>query len=330
MKKLKVITSSPGLSGAGLISDYLLSRDDFVSPFKKKPDQDQQSEFRFVCDPGGLNSLYEGFYENFSINNASYVFYEFKKYLNNLRKLSIQKVGGNTKLYNKSFFLEAEKFQKKIIKIKYFGLPQYFRIGLSKKNKILWKILSNFKSAQEFKLLEMIVPVERKIFEKEAKIFINRVLKTLSKSNNKHIVIDQGANFLNPEKSTIFFSNKKIILITRDPRSIFSSMKTRKSLSYPGHNVNVFIKWFENIMKLRKKIKNRNIIILRYEDFILKHKKESKRLLNFLGLKDKKNYNFDILKSKKNIYKAKLNLTKYEINTIEKKLKKFLQWPKRN
>ena len=87
----KVITASPGLSGAGLIFDYLLSRKDFVSPFKKYPDQDQQAEFRFVTDPGGLNSLYNGFYKNFSINNSAYVFDEFNKYLKKLKKLSIKK-----------------------------------------------------------------------------------------------------------------------------------------------------------------------------------------------------------------------------------------------
>ena len=41
MKKIKVITSSPGLSGAGLIFDYLLDREDFVSPFKNFPDEDK-------------------------------------------------------------------------------------------------------------------------------------------------------------------------------------------------------------------------------------------------------------------------------------------------
>ena len=50
MRKLKVITASPGLSGAGLIFDYLLSRKDFVSPFKKIPDGDQQTEFRFISE----------------------------------------------------------------------------------------------------------------------------------------------------------------------------------------------------------------------------------------------------------------------------------------
>ena len=33
MKRLKVVNISPGLSGAGLISDFLLNRKDFTNPF---------------------------------------------------------------------------------------------------------------------------------------------------------------------------------------------------------------------------------------------------------------------------------------------------------
>ena len=41
MQYLKVITTSPGLSGGGVIFDYLLDRNDFISPFKQNPDKDQ-------------------------------------------------------------------------------------------------------------------------------------------------------------------------------------------------------------------------------------------------------------------------------------------------
>ena len=44
MKNLKVVVISPGLSGAGLISDYLLNRNDFASPFNL------ESEFRLLHD----------------------------------------------------------------------------------------------------------------------------------------------------------------------------------------------------------------------------------------------------------------------------------------
>ena len=103
-------------------------------------------------------------------------------------------------------------------------------------------------------------------------------------------------------------------------------MKIRKSLAYPGHDIKIFCEWYKNIMKNYNKIKENNILIkIKYENFILNHE-ESKKLLKFLKIKDVKK-KFDILESKKNIFKAKKNLTNKEIKYIEKKLKKYLQWP---
>ena len=66
----------------------------------------------------------------------------------------------------------------------------------------------------------------------------------------KNIVIDQGGIFLNPIASTKYYGqNRKIIFVTRNPKAIFSSMKRRNSLGYPGNNVKVFVKWYNNIKK---------------------------------------------------------------------------------
>ena len=330
MKNLNVIIASPGLSGAGLIFDYLLDRKDFVSPFKEYPDKDQQSEFRFVTDPGGLNSLYEGFYKNFSTNNCAYVFDEFNKYLKKISQLTIIENNKKKKLYNSYFFTEIKKFKKKIIKLSYYGLPQFYRLGLSKKDRIVWRISNRFKSAQESKFLQMILPVDEKIFINESKKLINKILYSNVKNKKKNMVIDQGANFWKPELSTIFYSNKKIILITRDPRSIFASMKSRKSLSYPGHNVNVFIDWYQSIISRIGSFKNsKNVLLVKYENFIINHNNESKKLLKFLKIKKTDKNTFNIKDSKKNIYKADKVLTKKEKHLIETKLKKYLQWPKK-
>ena len=329
MKYLKVITTSPGLSGAGLIFDYLLDRSDFISPFKKNPDKDQQSEFRFVTDPGGLNSLYEGFYKNFSTHNCAYVYDEFNKYLKKISQLTILENNKKKKIYNNYFFNEVEKFKKKIIKSSYYGLPQFYRLGLSKRDKIVWKLSNRFKSAQETKFLKMVLPVEEKIFIKESIKLLDKILYSSSKNKKKHIVIDQGANFWRPELSTIFYSDKRIILITRDPRSIFASMKLRKSLAYPGHDVNTFINWYKSIISKIKLPKNsKNILSIKYEEFILNHEQESKKLLKFLKIKRKNSFNLE--QSKKNIYKANNVLTRKEKHLIEIKLKKYLQWPKKN
>ena len=330
MKYLKVITASPGLSGAGLIFDYLLDRDDFISPFKEHPDTDQQSEFRFITDPGGLNSLYEGFYKNFSINNCAYVYDEFNRYLKKISGLTIKEKNKKKKLYNSHFFKELDKFKKKIIKSSYYGLPQFFRLGLGKKDRLVWKFMNQFKSAQESKFLKMVLPADEKIFIKESIKLIDKVLYSSNKNKKKHIVIDQGANFWEPESSTKFYSNKKIILITRDPRSIFASMKSRKSLSYPGHNVTIFIDWYQSIIsKIRTFKKSKNVLLIKYENFIINHRNESKKLLKFLKIKkiDKNTFNID--DSRKNIYKADKVLTKKEKHLIETKLKIYLQWPKK-
>ena len=54
---------------------------------------------------------------------------------------------------------------------------------------------------------------------------------------------------MKPNSSTIFYgNNRKVIIVSRDPRAIYSSMKKRNSLSYPGNDIKVFVKWYKNIM----------------------------------------------------------------------------------
>ena len=203
-------------------------------------------------------------------------------------------------------------------------------MGLGKKDRFVWKLTNKFKSAQESKFLQMVLPVDEKIFINESKKLIDKVLYSLNNNKRKNVVIDQGANFWKPELSTIFYSNKKIILITRDPRSIFASMKLRKSLSYPGHDVNIFIEWYQSIIsRIGSSKKSKNVLLIKYESFIINHHNESKKLLKFLKIKKVDKNRFNIDESRKNIYKANKVLTKKEKYLIETKLKKYLQWPKK-
>ncbi len=322
MKNLKVITVSPGLSGAGLISDYLLNRDDFINPFNL------EAEFRLLHDPRGIHNLYKGLYENFSVNNSAYFFNEFEKYIFSLKNLSSKINNKKTYLYNSNFFNEVKKYLKEISLISYYGLPEFFRLGFNFNDKFKWRILRISKSSQEVKFCKMRIPVQKEIFLKKTKIFLNKILFILSGKKKTNFVIDQGGNFWDPIKSTQYFDNRKIVLITRDPRSIFSSMKTRKSLAYPGHDIKIFCDWYKNIMKNYNKTKESNLLMkIKYENFILNHEKESKKLLKFLNIKNLKKKNFDISNSRKNIFKAREYLTTKELQYIEKKLKKYLQWP---
>ena len=171
-----VIVTSAGLSGAGAISDYLLSRSDFTSPFKNKLDYKQDYELRMVADPFGIDHLYQNFYENFSINNAAYSLFQFTNYINNLKK--IKDVLSKKPIYNKFFFDQVELYKKKIVKLSYYGLPQHYSISMSPYQKLTWRI-SNYnqsKFAQETNFYKMVIPVNKKKFMSVTNKFLLKVI----------------------------------------------------------------------------------------------------------------------------------------------------------
>ena len=147
-----------------------------------------------------------------------------------------------------------------------------------------------------------------------------------NKKSKKNIVIDQAANILNPLESSIFFGNRKIIIVLRDPRSVYASMKKRKSFGFPGYDIKIFVKWFKKTIDHITKINSKLILKIYFEDFILHKKKNIKKIEKFLKLKNEKNISFDFEKSQKNIFKALDILTKKELNYINKELKKYFIW----
>ncbi len=216
-----IIVLGSGNSGAGAIRDYLMSRQDFQSPFGKQ-------EFRIINDPDGLNDLYLNLYENFSINNAANAVYNFFLFINNCYNSRLNK---REKIYNKSIILLTKKYISKIIKVEYNGAPRFYldKINNIKKVNFYFSRFVLKKKAKNIKLLKMIVPVNKKEFLKYTQKFIFDIFKQTKNFNSKkNIVIEQGGNFWSPVSSTIFYgNNREIVLVSRDPKAIYSSMKNR-------------------------------------------------------------------------------------------------------
>ncbi len=317
-----VTIASPGNSGGGAIHDYLLSRDDFISPF-------QGEEFRLIHDPYGINNLYENLYQNFSLNNSSEAFYQFKKYCLNLKNLKSDKT--NKLIYGKNFYSLSAKYLNNISLLGYKGIPQFKSISLDYKKKIAFKFKKKFLGYKIFEHgnYEMQIPVNENKFLSET----NKFLKSLFRSNcknlkNKNIILDQSTSFWMPEIISRYLDNYKIILVTRDPRSVFYSMKSRSSFAYPGYDLKKFVKWYDEIFKKKKlfNIKNnKNLIHLKFEEFFKEDfcKIKFEKFLSIPTMSTKK---FDFKFTRNNIYKAKKNLSKYELKYIEKNLKDYLQW----
>ena len=142
----------------------------------------------------------------------------------------------------------------------------------------------------------------------------------------KNIILDQSASYWRPDRYFRYFNNLKIIIINRDPRSIYYSMSSRNSKAYPSESVKTFCNWYKYIRGKQFKIKNKNIYCIQYEKFVNNFKIESKKLNRFLNIKELNTTNFDLNYSKKNVYKAKFQLKKSDQLYIKKNLKNFLYW----
>lgn len=317
-----IITSSSGNSGGGLIYDLLKNRKDFADPFKG-------NEFRIISDPSGINNIHNSFYDNYSINNSSKSIEEFLNYISGIKK--IKSVYTNKKLYDKKFYELTINYIKEITALEYYAMPQFKYVSLSLIKKIQffieYKIFS--KKVNNIKIFKMITPIDENTFLLKTKKFIENIIKNNLKEDNiknKKIILDQAINYWRPMDYFKYFDNLKIIIINRDPRSVFYSMKSRNSRAYPGSNIKLFADWYKRIREQQNKFDKNKILEIKYENFIKNFKKEDDKLCNFLKISSNHGNKDIIKKSYKNIYKARNNLSFGELKYIEKKLNKYLNW----
>ena len=312
-------------SGSSAVYDYLVSRNDCVSPFGV-------NEFRLCVDPLGLHNLYLNFYKNHSFMSASNARYDFLDYTNKLENLFVyESKGVKKKLYNKNFSLISENFINRVTKSKFYGRPQFSKFKLNKFENFLLKIKKNYSS-----FFPIIVPETKEKFLIEAKKYINNITqnnlhKKLRKDSN--IILNQSINIFDPIESSNYFENRKIIYVTRDPRDMFSSMKSNQSGASPCENVNLFIEWYQHYFdndEFKKRLKHKDIIHVKFKDFVTNFEKENLRICKFLRIKSKFTFKkndrlFDLNVSKKNLTKYINYLSNEENNLIKKKLNKFLE-----
>ncbi len=318
-KNKKIIIMGSGNSGAGALHDYLVSRQDSFSPFNGY-------EFRLINDPDGLDWLYNSLYTNFNINNCALSFLRFKRYIQRLIKSN----------YNRKYLLYDDqvnkltlKFIDNITEINYNGAPLFYLDKFSKLEKSIFYIKRYLlkKKTREIDLLNMRLPVKKEKFLLEAINYINNIF-SLSKDYNeeKNIIINQGGSFWSPQSSTKYYgSNTYQIIVTRDPKAIFWSMKRRNSLSYPGNNLNMFVNWYKKIMENVNKEEHKKTIIIKYENFFMNFNKEKEKLCEELNININDPDNFDLDYTKKNLFKFIKNLSSEEISFINKELKDYIQ-----
>lgn len=318
-----VVTISPGNSGGGAVHDFIKLNTRYTSPVKGH-------EFRLLQDPDGLLNLYKNFYEDFTLNNCSNALNRFRIYTRSLSRLKMKVGNKNIRIFDKKFIEITNNFINKITLINYSAYPQFYKIQTSFSEKLIMGIKSRFLNIKHNhqNKFSMILPVDEKIFLIEVKKYLKKIFQSNSKKNQK-VILDQPISIWNYNRIFKFFDDVKIIIVTRDPRSIFYSMKSRSSKGYPGADIKKFVIWYDYIIKkfysiYQKNLNNKRILKINFENFV-SDQKLKKKILKFI--KDKEIDNkFDFSKSKINAYKAKKLLSNKEQLFIKKKLKFFLQW----
>ena len=292
-------------SGSGVVNDYLSSREDFSNPLG-------DNEFRIVSDPMGLQYLYNICYNNPGLLSSAYGFDQYIRYISNLQKYTSYLAPNiKGKLYNKKLITITNKFIKNITKLNYYAMPHYSKVNLTFSDEIKYKIALKLKKEnKDTKFTNIIIPKDKKIFTKEAKNYLEKIIKeaTIHKIKTQNIVLNNAIDVFNPIEASKFFKNPKIIIVQRDPRDIFSSMKMGKAGAAPYYDVNIFIDWYKHFFcgkNFKKILSNKKILKIDFENFVTNFDKENERLCKFLEVTKKfklqNESSFNLKVSKKNL-----------------------------
>lgn len=313
----KIIVIGTGWSGSGAVFDYLAGRkSDVAAPLG-------DTEFRIVSDPGGLFLLYNTLKYSFSIHNADNAIKSFFLLCRDI----------NRRLSCKESFIPiniVKEFLERICLIQYSGTPDYEVKKLKRLKKLFIVLMRNYQNrhGRRSQLFPMYYPVSDQQFFHESEKFIDAVLQYNCKELNSYSfsVINHGGTFWNPITSTQFYGNRKVLLVTRDPRDIYIEVHGRGN-AYPADDVKTFCLWYKDMMKriTESEHKHEDVFHIRFEKFVNNFHEEKVRLDNFLALDSSGSSNYNPERSKKNIGKFSHSLPKEEISVIEHELMEFIK-----
>ncbi len=307
-----IIVLGTTYSGSGAVYDYLSGRGDLYDPL-------QGIEYQLPQMPNGLMTL-EAITENaFHPGTADYVLNQFEKIIKNLsRSETIYRYG---KGYTSKIPLFEKLINEFIEEICAAKLPMrlHWHRSMNSQSSIKYFFLKlkNYLGINE-KFPSTRLLISREDFIVAAQKLHNKLFQ--KNSDKRPILLNQAGSGWNPIESTKYFLNRKVILVTRDPRDQFAELKQyRKIISAEG-----FINWYKEMQRRLKEIDNPNILCLSFEDFVYKNKKMINALCEHVSLKPNISSSYEPNLSIKNIGKYKKIINKNEIDIIESRLTEYI------
>ena len=307
-----IITLGTTKSGSGAVFDYLSGRGDLHDPL-------QGTEYQLPQMPNGLMTL-EAISKNaFHPPTADFALSQFEKMTKKLsRSETFWSYGKSYDSKIPSFKMAIQEFIDEVCAAKLPMRLHWHRSMRSQSNiKYFISKLKNYLSIYEA------VPDTRLLVSQDDFIVAtlklhNRLFQT--DAERRPVLLNQAGSGWNPVESTKYFLNRKVVLVTRDPRDEFAELKQIKKAS----SVYGFIDWYKEMHQRLKQINNPIVLRLRFEDFVNRNKEMVNILCDHVSINSNILSSYEPNLSKKNISKYKKILSEKEIEIIESNLSEYM------
>ena len=304
-----IIVLGTTFSGSGAVFDYLNGRGDLYEPLFGQ-------EYLLPILPNGLMTLEAVSGKAFDPATTEHALIQFEDIANKLMNYWNRR---EDMRLNKKLPLFKEAIEEFIDDISLVNFPM----------RLLWRELKQSPIEHILGKLKKRLGLKKKDSQTRLLVSQKDLVTAAQKMHNKMfqlnaegrpILLDQGGSGWNPIESTKYFTNCKIVLVTRDPRDQFVEIKHYKKAT----SVEGFIDWYKEMQRRLKLIDDPNILFIQFEDFVQKNQFFLNTLCNHMSLSSdiSSNYRPDI--SQKNIGKFSKLLNKNELQIIESHLGEYI------
>lgn len=320
MGDLKALVIGSGYSGSGAVFGYLVGRRDVANPLADK-------ELRLMHDPGGIHDLHYALGPNFTVQGASVALKRFRDYAYRIgrSRIPFAELLGIRQPYVDLSLIDS--FIDEITLLSYRGIcsRDLMEFSLARHCWFRFRQIMGIGGPRVISD-RMYLPVRSEAFVHRAQKLVNALIPEVKPvAPVALIAINQGGTFWNPHASTVYYGKRKVLVVSRDPRDIFSELKAIRS-AYPADDARVFSQWYREIMDRRVESDwaHPDVMHVRFERFVSEFDREKKKIDDFLDIPDSEPSTYDPMASQKNIGKFKKILSQEESAIIAGELPEYL------
>lgn len=338
---MNILVTGNYSTGSSAVYDYLREFNNIKTPFGL-----DGYEHAIFYIQNGLIDL-----ENILFSDTGYISTDaairnFLKISKNIYDYDYKYYGGFKKYIGKEFLKMTNDFVDSIALIfdaRTIGKNQKMRFSLVKGcGQIVFAIIKKYKirnwgmAYKTDKGPGYVLKVSKEQFLEEKKKYISRYLE-LCKSDVEHTLYDHLLLPINVSHLKDFPSGTKLILVDRDPRDVYCLIREHiinnpktgfEKPPFPINNVDEFVTSYLEFRRGQKfDYNDPNILVVRFEDFVLKYAEFAAKISEFCGISEENHAEklkyFNPAISANNIHLFK-DENDHDIKVIEKKLKDYL------